>query len=169
MTTAQHVWNVSVTKTLIRPHTTHTHTHTLDLVPRLYCAFRTAGGLFPQHSTNQGVSFRAIGCKPVALRRSAMARRRGKNSSKQDDSWLPLEPPAGQSSRGFSGYVIPGVLLLIVAVGGSGLGWVCSDHQHTIESLSETLASMQARITKLQQQLGTDNAQVGSLESLFCL
>ncbi|XP_060774251.1 kinesin-like protein KIF15 [Neoarius graeffei] len=92
-----------------------------------------------------------------------MARRRGKNSSKQDDSWLPLEPPAGQSSRGFNEYVIPGVLLLIVVVGGSGLGWVCSEHQHTIESLSETLASMQARITKLQQQLGTDNAQFASV------
>ncbi|XP_026768750.2 ELKS/Rab6-interacting/CAST family member 1 [Pangasianodon hypophthalmus] len=92
-----------------------------------------------------------------------MARRRGKSSSKQDDSWLPLEPPAGQSSRGFNEYVIPGVLLLILAVGGSVLGWVCSDHQQTIDSLSETLASMQARITKLQQQLGTDNAQLANV------
>ncbi|MCJ8729438.1 hypothetical protein PDJAM_G00106330 [Pangasius djambal] len=92
-----------------------------------------------------------------------MARRRGKSSSKQDDSWLPLEPPAGQSSRGFNEYVIPGVLLLILAVGGSALGWVCSDHQQTIDSLSETLSSMQARITKLQQQLGTDNAQLANV------
>lgn len=92
-----------------------------------------------------------------------MARRRGKSSSKQDDNWLPLEPPAGHSSRGVSEYVIPGVLLLIIAVGGSALGWVCSDHQQTIDSLSETLASMQARIIKLQQQLEPDNAaQVGA-------
>lgn len=89
-----------------------------------------------------------------------MARRRGKSSSKQDDSWLPLEAPAGQSSRSFNEYVIPGVLLLIIAIGGSGLGWICSDHEQTIKSLSETLASMQARITKLQQQLGPDKAQV---------
>lgn len=90
-----------------------------------------------------------------------MARRRGKSSIKQDDSWLPAEPPTGLSSRRFNEYVIPGVLLLIIAVGGSALGWVCSDHQQMIESLSGTLASMQTRITKLQQQLGTDNAQVG--------
>lgn len=89
-----------------------------------------------------------------------MARRRGKSSNKQDENWISLEPPAAQSSRGFHEYVIPGVLLLIIAVGGSGLGWVCSDHQQMIESLSETLTSMQARITKLQQQLGSENAQV---------
>ncbi|KAK3556997.1 hypothetical protein QTP70_022342, partial [Hemibagrus guttatus] len=92
-----------------------------------------------------------------------MARRRGKSSSKQDDNWLPLEAPLGQSSRGFNEYVIPGVLLLIIAVGGSGLGWICSDHQQMIESLTETLASMQARITKLQQQLGPDNAQLANV------
>ncbi|XP_027002054.2 myosin-1B isoform X2 [Tachysurus fulvidraco] len=91
-----------------------------------------------------------------------MARRRGKSSSKQDDSWLTVEAPTGQLSRGFNEYVVPGVLLLIVAVGGSGLGWVCSDQQQMIESLSETLASMQARITKLQQQIGPDNPQLGN-------
>ncbi|KAF4079067.1 hypothetical protein AMELA_G00188840 [Ameiurus melas] len=89
-----------------------------------------------------------------------MARRRGKSSSKQDDSWLPLEAQTGQSSRSFNEYVIPGVLLLIIAIGGSGLGWICSDHEQSIKSLSERLASMQARITKLQQQLGPDNAQL---------
>ncbi|KAK2857884.1 hypothetical protein Q7C36_005803 [Tachysurus vachellii] len=91
-----------------------------------------------------------------------MARRRGKSSSKQDDSWLTVEAPTGQLSRGFTEYVVPGVLLLIVAVGGSGLGWVCSDQQQMIESLSETLASMQARITKLQQQIGPDNPQLAN-------
>ncbi|KAF5905657.1 ELKS/Rab6-interacting/CAST family member 1-like, partial [Clarias magur] len=97
-----------------------------------------------------------------------MARRRGKSSSsKQDDSWLPLEPPAGHSSRGFSEYAIPGVLLLILAVGGSALGWVCSDHQQTIDSLSETLVSMQARIIKLQQQLEPDNAAQLATEGGF--
>ncbi|KAF7711538.1 FK506-binding protein 5 [Silurus meridionalis] len=92
-----------------------------------------------------------------------MARRRGKSSSKQDDSWLPVEPSAIQTSRGFNEYVIPGVLLLIIAVGGSGFFWVCSDHQQTIDTLSETLASTQARITRLQQQLGPDNAQLANV------
>lgn len=92
-----------------------------------------------------------------------MARRRGKSSSstnKQDDSWLSLETSPVPSS-GFNEYFLPGVLFAIFTICGSGLTWVYMEQQQTIESLSETLTSVQTRINQLQQQIGDPNAQVG--------
>ncbi|XP_072539246.1 uncharacterized protein [Salminus brasiliensis] len=92
-----------------------------------------------------------------------MARRRAKSSSsKQDDPLLMLEPQVGQS-RGIKEYVLPCALFFIILLGGSMLGWFCSQQQQAIEDLSEALTTMQTRVTKLQQQLGSGNAQLASV------
>lgn len=96
-----------------------------------------------------------------------MARRRGKSSSKQDDGLVLLEPSVGQS-RGINDYVLPGALVLFILVGGSALGWFCSVQQQAIDDLSETMSTLQSRVTRVQQQLGTGSAQVGhSLDQFY--
>ncbi|XP_030634074.1 FK506-binding protein 5 [Chanos chanos] len=94
-----------------------------------------------------------------------MTKRKGKNSPKQDDSFLLLEPSVTES-RGLSEYVLPCILFLLIVVGVSSAGWFCSQQQQTIDSLSETLSSMQLRITKFQQQLGIDNAQLSGAKGI---
>lgn len=91
-----------------------------------------------------------------------MARRRAKSGSKPDDPLLLLEPPAVQP-RGPKEYALPCALFIFILFGGSMLGWFCSQQQQAIEELTEALTTMQTRITKLQQQLGSGSAQLASV------
>ncbi|XP_066521486.1 DNA ligase 1 [Hoplias malabaricus] len=93
-----------------------------------------------------------------------MARRRGKNANKQDDPLLLLDSSTGQpQSRGLHDYVLPGAVFLLLLLGGSALGWFCSQQQQAIEDLTEALTTVQSRVTRLQQQLGSGNAQLAGV------
>uniref|UniRef100_W5LBD5 Zgc:66479 n=1 Tax=Astyanax mexicanus TaxID=7994 RepID=W5LBD5_ASTMX len=91
-----------------------------------------------------------------------MARRRAKSSSKPDDPLLLLEPPVVQP-RGIKEYALPCAVFIFILLAGSTLAWFCSQHQQAIEELTEALGTMQTRITKLQQQLGSGSAQLASV------
>lgn len=88
-----------------------------------------------------------------------MTKRKGKSSTKQEESLALLEPSVVQP-RGMKEYVVPAAIFFIFIVGGSTAVWFCSQQQQTIDSLLETVNAMQLRVTKFQQQLGMGNAQV---------
>lgn len=94
------------------------------------------------------------------LREAKMTKRKGKSAIKQDDSLLLLETPSVTPQRGFKEYAVPAIFIFIFAVGGSSALWFSIQQQQTIDSLTETVNTMQLRITKFQQQLGMGNAQV---------
>uniref|UniRef100_UPI003AAB08A7 uncharacterized protein n=1 Tax=Centroberyx gerrardi TaxID=166262 RepID=UPI003AAB08A7 len=91
-----------------------------------------------------------------------MAKRKSKSGNKQqfEDTSLLLESSAPQTSHGINAYVLPALLCLILAVGGSTMGWFCTQQQHNLDQLSESYTAMQTRITKLQQVMGMRDVQM---------
>ncbi|XP_071398381.1 LOW QUALITY PROTEIN: immunoglobulin-like and fibronectin type III domain-containing protein 1 [Centroberyx affinis] len=51
-------------------------------------------------------------------------------------------------------------MMLNVRVGGSTMGWFCTQQQHNLDQLSESYTAMQTRITTLQQVMGMRDAQM---------
>lgn len=90
-----------------------------------------------------------------------MAKRKSKPGSKQEDGSYLIESSAHQSG-GTSSYVLPGLLFLIIAIGGSTLGVFCMQQQYNLDQLSESFTSMQTRITNFQHVLGMKDAQTHS-------
>jgi len=91
-----------------------------------------------------------------------MAKRKSKAGSKQEDGSYLIESSAHQS--GGASYVLPGLLFLIIAIGGSTLGVYCMQQQSTLDQLSESFTAMQTRISNFQNALGMKDAQTHSSE-----
>jgi len=90
-----------------------------------------------------------------------MAKRKSKPGSKQEDGSYLIESSAHQSS-GTSSYVLPGLLFLIIAIGGSTLGVFCMQQQYNLDQLSESFTAMQTRIANFQHAMGMKDAQMHS-------
>jgi len=89
-----------------------------------------------------------------------MAKRKSKTGSKQEDGSYLIESSAHQS--GGASYVLPGLLFLIIAIGGSTLGVFCMQQQSTLDQLSESFTAMQTRISNFQNAMGMKDLQTHS-------
>ncbi|XP_040015364.1 uncharacterized protein LOC120807418 isoform X2 [Xiphias gladius] len=102
-----------------------------------------------------------------------MARRRSKKPRREDASIL-LESSVPQSRSRMSAYVSPALLVVILlTLGASMMWWFCVQQQHGLDQLSESLATMQKKVTNLQQVMETTDAQIdtglGVEERIFTL
>ncbi|KAM6980876.1 uncharacterized protein FYW47_000647 [Aplochiton taeniatus] len=95
-----------------------------------------------------------------------MTKRKSKTGNKQqpeehDTSFLLESSPVARSRR-LNEYVLPGILFLIITIGGFTVGCFCYQQQSTIDQLSESYTAVQMRITKFQQLVGMKDAQFTS-------
>ncbi|XP_062329199.1 uncharacterized protein LOC134029186 [Osmerus eperlanus] len=88
-----------------------------------------------------------------------MAKRKNKSGIKQqEDAAFLLESPVPQS-RGIGEYMLPGLLFLILVIGGFTVGCFSLHQQSTIDQLTESFTAMQMRINNYQQVMGMNDAQ----------
>jgi len=88
-----------------------------------------------------------------------MAKRKSKTGGKQEDGSYLIE---SSHQSGGASYVLPGLLFLIIAIGGSTLGIFCMQQQSTLDQLSESFTMMQKRISNFQNAMGMTDAQAHS-------
>ncbi|XP_071351218.1 neurofilament light polypeptide-like [Trachinotus anak] len=88
-----------------------------------------------------------------------MARNKSKKPQQEDTSML-LEPPAPRSRTNKSSCASPALLFFTVfTVGASAVGWFSVQQQHSLDQLSESLTTMQRKVTNLQQVMEMTDAQ----------
>ncbi|XP_029908020.1 protein WEAK CHLOROPLAST MOVEMENT UNDER BLUE LIGHT 1-like [Myripristis murdjan] len=92
-----------------------------------------------------------------------MAKRKSKSGTRQhEDTCLLLDSPvSAPRSGGINSHVLPTLLLLLLAVVGSMLGWYCvQQQQYSLDQLSQSYTAMQTTITKLEQVAGWRDAHM---------